>query len=58
MAGAGVGADIKFELEPEPIFVGRFRLLLLASEKQNDLKMLIFHCILYIFLYNKYCSTC
>ena len=55
----GAGADLKLELEPKPIFLGRLRLLFLASEKQNDLKMFIFHCILYIFLYNKYLpSTC
>ena len=47
-----VGAKI-FWLEPEPIFLGRLRLLFLTSEKQNDLKMFIFNCILYIFLHNK-----
>ena len=47
---AGAGADLKFELEP--IFLGRLWLLFVASEKQNDLKMLFFHCIVYIFLYN------
>ena len=52
----GAGADLKFELDPEPIFLGRLRLLFLASEKQNDLKMITFHCmytVLYIFLHNK-----
>ena len=44
-----VGAEV-FWLEPDQIFLGRLRLFFLASEKQNDLKMLIFHCILYIFL--------
>ena len=36
-------------------FLGRLRLLYLASEKKNDLKMFIFHCIpvLYIVLHNK-----
>ena len=50
---AKAGADLKFELEPEPIFLGRLRLLFLASEKRNYLKMFFFHCILDIFLYNK-----
>ena len=50
---AGAVADLKFELEPESNFLGQLRLLFLASEKQNDLKMFIFHCTLYIFLYNK-----
>ena len=49
---AGAGADLKFELQPEPIFLGRLRLLFFASEKRNDLKMLIVHCLLYIVLYN------
>ena len=47
------GADLKFELEPESIFLDRLRLLFLVSKKRNDFKILIFHCILYIFLYNK-----
>ena len=46
-----VGAEL-FWLEPKPIFLGRLRLLFFASEKPNDLKIFIFHCILYIFLYN------
>ena len=50
---AEAGADLKFELEPEPIFLGRLRLLFLASEKRNYLKMFFFHCILDILLYNK-----
>ena len=58
LAGAEAGADLKFELEPEPIFLGRLRLLFLASEKRNYLKMFFFHCILYIFLYNSVNSTC
>ena len=52
---AGAGTYLKFELEPEPepILLGRLHLLFLASETQNDLKMFIFHCILYIFFNNK-----
>ena len=55
LAVAGAGADLKFELEPEPEpnFLGRLRLFFLAIEKQNDLKMFIFHRIIYIFLYNE-----
>ena len=30
---AGAGADLKFDLEPEPIVWGHLRLLFLASEK-------------------------
>ena len=46
---AGAGADLKFELEPEPepIFLGRLRQIFGISEKQNDLRMFIFHCIHY-----------
>ena len=33
-------------------FLGRLRLPFMASENQNDLKMFVFHCILYVFLYN------
>ena len=54
---AGAGADLKFELEPEPQSMGRLQLLFFASEKRNDLKIFIVHRILYryryIFLYNK-----
>ena len=53
---AGAGADLKFELEPEPKFCVGSGFFFLASEKRNDLKVLIVHCIgtvLYIFLYNK-----
>ena len=50
---AGAGADLKFELEPEPKIMGRLQLLFFASEKRNDLKIFIVHRILYIFLYNK-----
>ena len=51
----GAGRSRGFWLEPEPIFLGWLRPLFLASEKQNDLMMFIFHCIplLNIFLYNK-----
>ena len=35
---AGAGADLKFELETEPIFWGRLQLLLFKSEKENDFK--------------------
>ena len=42
---AGARAYLKFKLEPESIFLGWLRLLFLASEKRNDLKMYIFHCI-------------
>ena len=41
------GADLKFDLEPEPIFLGSAPAPFLANEKQNDLKMFIF--IVYIF---------
>ena len=53
-----VGAEVfRLEPDPEPIFLGRLRILFLPSEKQNDLKMFIFHCTLYIFLYNKQYGT-
>ena len=45
-----VVADLKFCLEPERIFVGRLRLLILTCETRNDFKMFIV--VLYIFLYN------
>ena len=54
---AGADLNLKFELEPEPISLGRLRLLFLASEKRNDLKIFIFLCIRYIFLYNKLYGT-
>ena len=45
-AGARVGADLKFDLEPEPInCIGSATAPFLASEKLNDLKRVIFHCI-------------
>ena len=49
---AGAGADLNSQLEPIPVpvpILGRLRLLFLASEKRNDLKMFI---VMYIFLYN------
>ena len=49
---AGAGADLKFDLKLELILRAGSGLFFLGSEKRNDLKMLIFHCTLYIFLYN------
>ena len=55
---AWAGADLQFELEPEPepIFWVGFGSFFLASEKQNDLKMFIFHCILYC-IYFQCCGS-
>ena len=50
---AGAGADLKFDLDSEQIFWGRLRLLLLASEKRNDLRMFVFLCELYTFIYKR-----
>ena len=38
----GAGADLKFNLEPEPIYWIGSGLFFLAREKRNDLKMFIF----------------
>ena len=35
----GAGTDLKFDLKPEPIILGPLRLLFLARDKRNDLKM-------------------
>ena len=54
------GADLKFELEPGPIFLGRLRLLYFGKWKKNDLRMLIFHCIYFcivIFVLSSFFDT-
>ena len=53
---AGAWADLKFELEQDLIF-GSAPAPFFASEKRNDLKMFIVHCILFIFLYKKIINT-
>ena len=40
----------KILLKPEPTFLGRLQLLFWQLKNYNDLKLFIFHCILYIFL--------
>ena len=50
--GAGAGRSRAFLAGAETDFFGSAPPTFLTSEKPNDLKIFIFHCILYIFLYN------
>ena len=42
LAGARAGADLKFDLEPEPIFLGRLQLLFWQVKNEMNLRFSIF----------------